>query len=73
MAKDYRRNSTLVRHNLVHKAYNDLKTDLGIYANLVPKSYIYEIICKQTGLCSKTVAYILNHTDIENNLQFGGG
>lgn len=64
MAKEYRRISTIVRHNSVHKVYNELIAELGIYANLVPKSYIYDFICKQTGLCSKTVAYILNHTDV---------
>lgn len=61
-----RRESTIVRHNHVHEVYNDIVCELGKYAYLVPKSYIYSLICERTGLCEKTVAYILNHTHKES-------
>lgn len=73
MTSESRRESTIVRHNLVHDTYNDVIRSLGEYAFLVPKSYVYKLICQRTGLCSKTVAYILNHTDKENILHLGGG
>jgi len=72
MASENRRISTIVRHNLVHDEYKAVTNSLGEYAFLVPKSYIYKLICERTGLCVKTVAYILNHTSKENNLHFGG-
>jgi len=63
MASENKRESTIVRHNIVHNIYNNVLQELGDDAHLVPKSYIYDIICKRTGLCSKTVAFILNHTE----------
>jgi len=47
----------------LYTTYINVLQELGDYAHLVPKSYIYDIICKRTGLCSKTVAFILNHTE----------
>jgi len=71
MTSENRRESTIVRHNLVHDEYDKVLKELGAYAYLVPKSHVYNMICERTGLCTKTVAYILNHTNKENNLHFG--
>jgi len=57
-----RRQSTVVRDNNVHNAYKDVMCELGQYAYQLPKSLIYDKIRERTGLYSKTIAYILNHT-----------
>lgn len=59
---DERRESTKLRHNEVHAAYAKVVSELGTYAMLVPKSYIYDKIREKTGLCDKTIAYVINHT-----------
>jgi len=61
-SSENRRESTIVRDNSVHEVYDSVIVDLGEYAYLVPKSYIYERIRERTGLCHKTIAFILNHT-----------
>jgi len=62
MANAERRISTIVRQSTVHDVYNDVIKELGEYAYLVPKSFIYGRISERTGLCAKTIAYVLNHT-----------
>lgn len=57
-----RRGSTIIRDNEVHQAYHDLCIELGSMSRFVSKQYIYERIRARTGLCSKTIAFILNHT-----------
>lgn len=57
-----RRRSTIIRHNGVHYVYKEIVAGLGEFAHMVPKSYIYDKIRERTGLCEKTIAYILNHT-----------
>lgn len=57
-----RRPSTVARDDMVHLAYEELRAELGGYADLVPRGYIYERLSGRTGLCTKTVAFILNHT-----------
>lgn len=61
-SNENRRESTIIRDNEVHKAYEELRKELGTLFVEVSKSYIYERIGKRTGLCNKTIAYILNHT-----------
>lgn len=61
-----RRPSTIIRDNMVHDAYDKICDEMGEYANFVAKQYIYEKIREETGLCLKTIAYILNHTDRED-------
>lgn len=51
---------------MVHDAYDKICDEMGEYANFVAKQYIYEKIREETGLCLKTIAYILNHTDRED-------
>lgn len=57
-----RRPSTQIRDNCVHEIYRQITSDMGSLKNVVSKSYIYEQIHQRTGLCVKTIAYILNHT-----------
>ena len=58
-----RRPSTVERDNAVHVAYKELRAELGGYADLVPRGYIYEKLSERTGFCTKTIAFILNHTE----------
>ena len=58
-----RRESTIIRDNEVHKAYDELCSKLGCVVRFVSKQYIYEQIRLRTGLCPKTIAFILNHTN----------
>lgn len=57
-----RRTSTIKRHNEVHKAYDELKAELGKWFYSVRRDDIYLYIQEKTGLCTKCIAYILNHT-----------
>lgn len=61
-----RRPSTIIRDNMVHDVYDKVCGEMGKYAHYVAKQYIYEKIRNETGLCLKTIAYILNHKDRED-------
>ena len=67
-----RRPSTIIRDNMVHTAYEEVCNEIGEYVHLVPRQFIYEKVRERTGLCLKTIAYILNHT-VKQNLTIGGG
>lgn len=56
-----RRISTILRDNYVLEAYNKGVENLGKFAELVARSYIYDKVSKATGYCTKTVAFIINH------------
>lgn len=65
MAREYgskRKKSTILRDNMVHRAYQEVRQEIGHYADYVSKGMIYGKVCELTGLCMKTVAAILNHT-----------
>lgn len=53
---------TIIRHNIVHELYAQLRSQLGIYPDAVAKGTIYAHISEKCGLSTKEVAYILNHT-----------
>lgn len=57
-----RRESTVLRDEIVHRVHESIKKELGKLYPVVSKSYIYERIKEETGLCTKTIAFILNHT-----------
>lgn len=57
-SSENRRKSTIVRYNNVHDEYDNVIKELGKYAALVPKSYIYERISEKTGLCCKSIARV---------------
>lgn len=67
-----RRPSTIIRDNMVHTAYEEVCNEIGEYVHLVPRQYIYEKVRERTGLCLKTIAYILNNT-VKQKLTIGGG
>lgn len=58
---DNRRESTIKRDNHVFDVYKGIMSELGELAHFVSKSYIYEKIKEKTGLCTKTIAFIINH------------
>lgn len=59
---DKRSLKTILRHNHVHELYAELRSHLGVFPNAVAKGTIYEYLSKKSGLSTKKVAYILNHT-----------
>lgn len=66
-----RRPSTIVRDNMVHEVYTRLKDETGMYFQFLPREYVYNRIKQRTGLCTKTIAFILNHTqwqDVKNKI-----
>lgn len=58
-----RRESTFKRDNEVLDIYREVCNELGELAHVVAKSYIYEKIHERTGLCTKTIAFIINHVE----------
>lgn len=56
-----RRESTIVRDNHVLDVYHDVIEELGDLSYVVSKSYIYGKVKERTGLCTKTIAFIVNH------------
>lgn len=56
-----RRPSTIVRDDTVLGIYEEIAEELGDLIYVVSKSYIYDRIKERTGLCHKTIAFILNH------------
>lgn len=49
-------------HDEVHAIHEELRTQLGELYYAISKSYIYSLISKRTGYCTKSIANILNHT-----------
>lgn len=66
-----RRESTVLRDDKVHEIYAEIRAELGELTDVISRQYIYERIKMKTGLCTKTIAFILNHT-IKRNLTNGG-
>lgn len=65
--KDERQSSTIIRDNRVHEIHQEIMASLGNLKNIVSKSYIYDKIHERTGLCVKTIAYIINHTSYKKD------
>ena len=49
-------------HNEVHAIHDELRNQLGELYYAISKSYLYSLISQRTGYCTKSIAYILNHT-----------
>lgn len=60
-SNENRRESTIIRDNQVLDAYTEVISDLGEVAYAVSKSYIYDKVRERTGLCTKTIAFVINH------------
>ncbi len=67
MMKNTRRESTLVRDRQVYAIYEEIMDELGELAHEVSRAYIYNRIKERTSLCTKTIAFIINHS------KWGGG
>ena len=61
-----RRESTKIRDNAVHAIHSEILDELGNLASAVSKTYIYEKIKIRTGLSTRTISFILNHTETQN-------
>lgn len=57
-----KRQSTKIRAREVLQAYSEIKKELGELAYVVSKNYLYGRIQEKTGLCYKTIAFIINHS-----------
>lgn len=68
-ANEGRRTSTIIRDNSVHEAYKEIAEELGALIGVVSRTYIYRRIHERTGLCAKTIAFILNHTDLTQDTE----
>lgn len=56
------RDSSVIRHNEVHNMYDKIIKDLGDISAYVSKGYIYDKIREKTGLSTRHISRILNHT-----------
>lgn len=57
-----RSESVIRRHNLVHDLYDKILSGLGELGVYVSKGYIYDRIKDETGLSTRQIGRILNHT-----------
>lgn len=57
-----RRTSSILRDNLVHDIYQEELNKLGEAGRYVSKEYLYTQIQKRIGLSTRSISYIINHT-----------
>ena len=50
-----------MRDNEALDLYEEIRSRLGEMAYYVPKSYFYDKIHERTGLCTRTISFIINH------------
>lgn len=56
------RDSSIIRYNEVHDMYDKIIKDLGDMSAYVSKGCIYDKIKERTGLSTRHISRILNHT-----------
>lgn len=56
------RDSSIIRYNEIHDMYDKIIKDLGDVLAYVSKGYIYDKIKERTGLSTRHISRILNHT-----------
>lgn len=56
------RDSSVIRYNEVHDMYDKIIKDLGDISAYVSNGYIYDKIREKTGLSTRHISRILNHT-----------
>lgn len=56
------RDSSIIRYNEVHDMYDKIIKDSGDVSAYVSKGYIYDKIKDKTGLSTRHISRILNHT-----------
>lgn len=59
-----RRQSTVDRDRRVIKVYREVLSELGDIAAYVARTEIYRRVSEKVGLCSKTVANIINRVSV---------
>lgn len=62
------RDSSIIRYNEVHDMYDKIIKDLGDISAYVSKNYIYDKIRERTGLSTRHISRILNHTKKKESL-----
>lgn len=57
----------MMRNRQVITIYEEMKNSekYSEFFHMLPRSFIYDKIREQTGLCYKTIADILNHREME--------
>lgn len=56
------RDSSIIRYNEIHDMHDKIIKDLGDVSAYVSKGYIYDKIKERTGLSTRHISRILNHT-----------
>ena len=56
------RDSSIIRYNEIHDMYDKIIKDLRDVSAYVSKGYIYDKIKERTGLSTRHISRILNHT-----------
>lgn len=56
------RDSSIIRYNEIHDMYDKIIKDLGDVSAYVSKGHIYDKIKERTGLSTRHISMILNHT-----------
>ena len=56
------RDSSIIRYNEIHDMYDKIIKDLEDVSAYVSKGYIYDKIKERTGLSTRHISRILNHT-----------
>ena len=57
-----RRYGSILRDKEVHRIHGEILDSLGDLAPYVSKDYVYSKLQERTGLSTRTLSYILNHT-----------
>ncbi len=57
-----RRYGSILRDKEVHRIHGEIMDSLGDLAPYVSKEYVYSKLQERTGLSTRTLSYILNHT-----------
>ena len=57
-----RRISSILRDNLVRDIYREEIEKLGVAGRYVSKEYLYNKVRERTGLSTRSISFIINHT-----------
>ena len=57
-----RRYGSILRDKEVHRIHGEILDSLGDLAPYVSKEYVYSKLHERTGLSTRTLSHILNHT-----------
>lgn len=63
--KIYVRDSPVIRDDEIHRLYDEILDELGDFATVVSRNYVYGKIKDRTGLSIRHISRIINHTKVE--------